>query len=495
MLNQRSFLVRRWQEPVPVRVNPGMKDTMDLEEDIEVDKNLHQFRAFSEFKHENKGGYIQAKIPVPPEAIKLSISLVSHDKKPHVNLLFISPRDKMGTSVGEMTPEDSVLRMVKIQGAWTVVVPQYWKNLNSGHILGCNYWNKDTSELVLGKNALQVTVCKAAQKVNSGTSVRMMEKYLGLGEFQGEFEKVRLLVEFQLEEAVTIKLYSQVIFDQNKYDLEIHEIFNRIVCNKGDQVIVINFNKGVKITKDKSICLRIYTTEVQFKDFTEFEVIDTHVVKFKLNLNNLPPHKAAIFAFFDDPDMLPSYFNFNLASNNQQINIIQHQPDCLLCQHNKLSFRPKPIRKRMPAIEMRNLPDPEPLIKASKQGYNDHPYSVPTLRRSISLDSSSDPQNGQNGIHINGQSPVIKQEYDDDPLSVQTTLTRSSSIDSSVPSPVEELCPNIKQEPEDESNSVPISLPLNQERKSNGSKPVTETSDEFNKRLFKKYYSWYLNSK
>ena len=220
---------------------------------IQIEQNLHKFRAFSELKAENKGGYIQASIRTPSSAVKITISLVTHDKNPHVNLLYVSPRDRMGCNVGELKPEDNVVRLEKVDDKWKVVVPQYWKELNSAHILGCNFWRKDTSELVLGHNALQITVCKAAQKVNSKTNINEMKRYLGIEDFTGEVEKVRLKVDFHLERAVTLISFSQVLFDRNNYSLEIEEIFNRVVCNKGDHVIVVNFNKSIKITKDKEI--------------------------------------------------------------------------------------------------------------------------------------------------------------------------------------------------------------------------------------------------
>jgi len=87
---------------------------------------------------------------------------------------------------------NKVVLFKKLLGVFEICPPNYWDGLTSAQILGSDFWNGQ--ELVLGQNALQLTVCKALQKINSGISRNELDSE----EFDGEMEKVRLKVEFEL---------------------------------------------------------------------------------------------------------------------------------------------------------------------------------------------------------------------------------------------------------------------------------------------------------
>ena len=205
----------------------------DIENVIKIPNTFHHFRAFSELSgKDSKGGYIQAKISVPSNATKITISCSTLAKTPHVNFLFVSPKQRIVKCGKEKIPpqdlhgfkasqDNKVILQKNHLGKFEICPPNYWDGLTSSQILGCDFWNGQ--ELVLGPNALQLTVCKALQKV-SGISRDDLEG------FDGQMEKIRLKVEFELvkEQNVVVKYlngstellqnskvtYSSVLFDK-----------------------------------------------------------------------------------------------------------------------------------------------------------------------------------------------------------------------------------------------------------------------------------------
>ena len=181
------------------------KRRITMEEDIEnvvkIPNTFHHFRAFSELSgKDSKGGYIQAKISVPSNASKITISCSTLAKTPHVNFLFVSPKQRPGKPkpIGSQdlhgfkaSQDNKVILQKNHQGKFEICPPNYWDGLTSSQILGCDFWNGQ--ELVLGPNALQLTVCKALQKV-SGISRNDVDSE----GFDGQMEKIRLKVEFEI---------------------------------------------------------------------------------------------------------------------------------------------------------------------------------------------------------------------------------------------------------------------------------------------------------
>ena len=195
----------------------------DIENRAKIQNTFHHFRAFSELSgRDSKGGYIQAKISVPSNAAKILISISTLTKTPHVNWLFVSPKKRIGKP-SNILPQDhkvldhKVLLNKNLSGEFEICPPNYWPNLTSAQILGSDFWNGQ--ELVLGSNALQLTVCKAKQKGSDSE----------IEDFDGEMEKVLLKVEFESEQNVQVEYlnsyppvvespslvsYSSVIFDK-----------------------------------------------------------------------------------------------------------------------------------------------------------------------------------------------------------------------------------------------------------------------------------------
>ena len=192
-----------------------------LENLVQIQNIFHHFRAFTELNgRDSKGGYIQAKISVPSNAAKILISISTLTKTPHVNWLFVSPKKRIGKPSNILPQDHKVILFKNPNGEFEIRPPNYWGNLTSAQILGSDFWNGQ--ELVLGSNALQLTVCKAKQKGSDSE----------IEDFDGEMEKVRLKVEFELEQKVQVEYleylhscppveespslvsYSSVIFDK-----------------------------------------------------------------------------------------------------------------------------------------------------------------------------------------------------------------------------------------------------------------------------------------
>ena len=242
----------------------------DIENVIKIPNTFHHFRAFSELSgKDSKGGYIQAKISVPSNASKITISCSTLANTPHVNFLFVSPKQRIVKCGKEKIPpqdlhgfkasqDNKVILQKNHQGKFEICPPNYWDGLTSSQILGCDFWNGQ-EELVLGPNALQLTVCKALQKV-CGIS----RDDLGSEGFDGQMEKIRLKVEFELvkEQNVVVKYlnssaellpvddqnskvtYSSVLFDK----VNLTNFFSECL----DTHISFLFSKNIALKSEKS---------------------------------------------------------------------------------------------------------------------------------------------------------------------------------------------------------------------------------------------------
>ena len=110
----------------------------------------------------------------------------------------------------------------------------------------------------------------------------------------------------------------------------------------------------------------------KFEVFKDFEVIDSHTVKFRIDVTNQNPRKIPVYAFIDDPDLK---LDLDLAPQMPKITVFQHGgQNCLLCEQNKnLEFNPKPIRKRK--CSMRSVDS-----KKSKDSESSSEHSVSPMR-------------------------------------------------------------------------------------------------------------------
>ena len=348
----------------------------DMPEDV---SQWHQFRSASEFVNENKGGYIEGKIKVPQGVRKIKISLVTPGGQPHVNLLYVSPREKMDSKLEKIYPEDQAVTMTKTNGKWEIKPPKYWENLNSGRILGCNFWSENKSELILGKNGLQLTICKAVQKGISKIcpSVKEMENYLGIHRFDGEISKARLKIAFDNTESI---YFSKVIFDKSEYQLKIKLIDPKKICNFGDHIINIYFNKSVTITQEKSLkLLMLYNLAEQngFEDyeqevFEDYEIMSKNAVRFKVNAKNHESFRenVHIIVLVDDEHM-DDNSKYGQFDRNAYLQIKAHKKveglDCY-CERADLSTFEKTVSKS------RKRRNPEPLQNIiSMNSFTIHP--------------------------------------------------------------------------------------------------------------------------
>ena len=312
---------------------------------VKLKSTFHFFRSFSELKNEAKGGYIEAEIEVPENVETIKIALVTHHTipKPHVNLLFVTPKVKSSKEKClELKPEDHAVILSKVNDQFGIVNPRYWPN-GVEEFFGPNFY-KD-GKLVLGKSGLQLTICKAGQKSKTDIHQVLMQKYLGIDKFLGDFSKARLEITFDN----SFPIYSKVIFDKNKYLLKTEEILTPQICNQGDQIITLVLDSNAKITKDKNLKLILFYGLFNEETFHDFQVLSDNVVKFKISAKGHEnfKDKVLVCVTVDDQDMDDSTY-FDQFSEDVFIQIEEHHeassPKCY-CQRGSKKFQSSRKRK------------------------------------------------------------------------------------------------------------------------------------------------------
>ena len=309
---------------------------------VNLSSPWHQFRAFSELKNESRGGYLEGEISVPQHVSRIRISLATHGPTPesHVNLLFETPRNKIATHCQEMKPSDHGIILHKVNDAFELEQPSYWPNAQANRP---QFWIN--GKLVLGKNNLQLTICKAVQKGQSKISVNAMVKYLNLGQFKGDLEKARLKVIFDDNPPI----YSKVILDKAKYLIKIESIETRYICDRADQIVTIFLNKSVKITQDKCLKLVLFrdlwSEEIESKTF---EICYENVVKFKVNASSFGACQVYVLVTIDDPDIDTNSL-YDQISDDITIEIKKHfehpEHPCFCKIFSAANFKPTTVRK------------------------------------------------------------------------------------------------------------------------------------------------------
>ena len=88
-------------------------------------------------------------------------------------------------------------------------------------------------------------------------------------------------------------------------------------------------------------------TENTNKVFTEFEILNQEMVKFKISVQDFPVQEGILFAFIEDPD-LNWVFETRMAEESQKLKILQHDENCPICQAEctQLDFKSQVVRKR-----------------------------------------------------------------------------------------------------------------------------------------------------
>ena len=132
---------------------------------------MHSFKNVSELKNENKGEYIEGilKVPKLQDNAKNTVSypdielaLYTTDKKPHVHLLHVTPMMKNPT---EKLPKESYYVKLEYQNGTYVLDSSNHPYLpKNGKLVGSQFWNQETGEIILGKEGLRLTVVKPVGK-------------------------------------------------------------------------------------------------------------------------------------------------------------------------------------------------------------------------------------------------------------------------------------------------------------------------------------------
>ena len=324
-----------------------------------LDSAWHQFRSFSELKNESRGGYLEGKIIVPDNVSTIRISLATHcqPEESHVNLLFVTPKIKAKKlpKCKEMRPKDHEVILKRNPRGFSCE-PEYWsdvKCLAPGSF-------KD-GILYLGKNGLQLTICKAVQKgQKSKIAIDKMLDHHEMKAFIGEIEKAKLKVIFD----DLPPEYSKVILDKNKFYFNIKSIETPFLCAQNDQLLTIAFSRNTKITRETNLKLTlsfdikvpeqnvIEIANFVHKDFYEFEIMSENVVKFKVNVNGHDNYNEAyVIVTVDDPEIDSLSY---LSQIDQKYKILiqpHHQsknshPKCYCEIFSVSRFRKTVVRKR-----------------------------------------------------------------------------------------------------------------------------------------------------
>ena len=334
---------------------------------VRLSSPWHQFRAFSELKNESRGGYLEGEISVPEYVTRIRISLATHypTPDPHVNLLFVTPRTKLrDVHCQELKPSNHEIVLKKVNNAFELEQPSYWPAHQP--ILGPGFWSN--GKLILGKNGLQLTICKAGQKGQSKTSVNEMAKFLKLGHFSGDLAKARLKIIFDENPPI----FSKVILDKTKYLVTIGILKTRCICDHDvDQLVSVYFNKSVKITQDKCLKLTLfrgfgdllnYDIDSEDIESNTYRIISDNVVDFKVNASKFGTcPKAYVLVTIDDQDIDVKSL-YDQISDSLTIKVMKHSEHYCACESNSaVGFIPTEVKRP------RSKPYPMTRPSASRQ--------------------------------------------------------------------------------------------------------------------------------
>ena len=322
---------------------PELAPSVNPDDKVKLKSAFHFFRSFSELKNEAKGGYIEAEVDVPDNVQTIKIALVTHHSipEPHVNLLFVTPKVKNSKCL-ELKPEDHAVILNRVDNdQFEIVQPRYWPS-GKEEFFGPNFF-KD-GKLVLGKSGLQLTICKAGQKSKTDIHQVYMQNYLGINKFVGDFSKARLEISFD-----NFSIYSNVIFDKNKYLFKIEEILTPQICNKGDHIVTIVLDNNVKITKDKNLKLVLYYDILDEEVFNDFQVISDNVVKFKINAKGHETFKDNVLVCVTvDDEAMDDSIQYDQFLDDVFIQIEEHHENSSLkcyCERSQKKFQSSRKRK------------------------------------------------------------------------------------------------------------------------------------------------------
>jgi len=258
---------------------------------------FHKFRALSELKDEAKGGYIEWSFKVPPDERTIELELRTKAGTPHPHLLFITPYSKSRNEKGKKNDKTSkrnfnaydykvVLRMDE-SGEFKVDKPDYVTD-RTVELVGPNFWDKETRIIHLGSDGLRLTVVKSGQR----QKIQYLDEAKKERNIQNDYDegKAVLQAKFDGYHCISSKL---LLVDKAKYLIQTQLCTTSRICNFGDHVIFVVFEKA-SITADKEKFLEMILFQEENEDMIYMEKArssDVHKIgdlfAFKVNLNTI----------------------------------------------------------------------------------------------------------------------------------------------------------------------------------------------------------------
>jgi len=304
---------------------------------------FHKFRSLSELTNESKGGYIDWEFQVQTGIKTIEFELFTKEKTPHPHMLFITPFKKSREEKNKKKPNENrnmnardykvVLKMDE-NGDFKVQTPDYISD-KTIELVGPDFWNSETRTIKLCKDGLRLTVVKAGQRQGQG-KIKFLDEIMKERNIQKDsYEIGKVLLRAQFD--VFNPYWTQVLVDKSKYLIQIKICTNNLICNSGEHVIFVTFDKA-SITTDKTedLELILFQTENQ-TDFLSPRAISSDVYKdrdlfaFKVNMNNVMIGNAYVIVKLNDPDV-PNPDITDAFS----IKVMEHTPgEFCPCQNNE----------------------------------------------------------------------------------------------------------------------------------------------------------------
>lgn len=257
---------------------------------------FHKFRALSELKDEAKGGYIPIHFEVPDGVQTIELELATKGGTPHPHPLFITPYSKSRNEKGKKNDKTSNRNFdaynYKVDlgmdefGKFKVDKPDYVTD-KTIDLVGPNFWNKETRTINLGFDGLRLTVVKSGQR----QKIQHLDEVKKIRNIKDDYEEGKVVLQVRFDGSHWIPL--KVLVDQTKYLIQTQLCTTSRICNFGDHVIFVVFEKA-SITADKEKFLEMILFQEENEDMIYMEKArssDVHKIgdlfAFKVNLNTI----------------------------------------------------------------------------------------------------------------------------------------------------------------------------------------------------------------
>ena len=225
---------------------------------IQIEEQLHTFRAESQLKSEAKGGYIRGKILLSEETIGKDFNLALYDMhgNPHTNLLFVTPSVRQPYGKNEsnkdlgISPASYYISVIWNNGTYIIdhnnhpYLTSFAQKNES--IVGSQFWNPQTKEILLGPNGLKLTILKPLMKGSNSkiTDSEMRTRRDITKSYNLDNTKVKLGLTISDNGHEKLYFANALIEDAAEYNLVMEDSSTKAICNNGFFILKVDLKKG-----------------------------------------------------------------------------------------------------------------------------------------------------------------------------------------------------------------------------------------------------------